>query len=303
MKNKTVLVTGATGYIGGNLVEKLISEDYTVHLIVRPNSHVDKLKKKFSNINLHVYDGSVDSLIQIFKGKGINTVFHLAASCVTEHKPKDISVLIESNILFGTQLLEAMVQSGVKNLINTGTYWQHFDGPEYNPVALYAATKEAFENIVKYYVEAYALNAITLKLYDTYGPNDSRNKIINLLYDTYKNNSILETSPGYQLLDLVYIDDIIEAFICAEILLNDEKKGSQKTYFVTSQQLITLRDVVKTFEDIIGEKLNLQWGKRNYRNREVLRPWNDGEILPNWEIKKNLSQGLKKLIEINEKIN
>lgn len=303
MKNKTVLITGATGYIGGNLVERLINEDYIIHLIVRPSSNVDKLKKKYPNITLHVYDGSIDSLIHIFDGNDINTVFHLAASCLTEHKSKDISVLIESNILFGTQLLEAMVQSGIKNFINTGTYWQHFDGPKYNPVALYAATKEAFENIIRYYVEAHALKAITLKLYDTYGPYDSRSKIINLLYDTYKNNSILETSPGYQLLDLVYIDDIIEAFICAEVLLNDEKKSFQKTYFVTSQQLISLREVVKTFEEIIEEKLNIQWGKRNYRDREVLEPWNNGEILPNWKTKNNLKQGLKKLIKINEETN
>ena len=61
----------------------------------------------------------------------------------------DIKEMINSNIMFGTQILEAMVLHSVPYFVNTGTYWQHFDGKSYNPNSLYAATKQSFQDILK----------------------------------------------------------------------------------------------------------------------------------------------------------
>ena len=69
---------------------------------------------------------------------------------------------MSSNITFGTQLVEAMVANGCYQFVNTGTSWQHYENDEYNPVNLYAATKQAFEDILRYYVETSALRVITL---------------------------------------------------------------------------------------------------------------------------------------------
>ncbi|MDZ5724904.1 NAD-dependent epimerase/dehydratase family protein [Acetobacterium sp. K1/6] len=96
-------------------------------------------------------------------------VVRLASLFVSEHNASDVDKLFMSNVVFGAHLLEAMKTLEVNYLINTGTNWQNYCGSEYNPVNLYAATKEAFEDIAKFYTQTTSLRMITLRLYDTYG--------------------------------------------------------------------------------------------------------------------------------------
>lgn len=292
----TVLVTGATGYIGKNLISKLIELNREVHILVRPTSQLVSFKKEFPKITIHVYDGTFESLNKVFKKFDIFTVFHLAAACIIEHKPEQIDELIGSNILLGSQLLEAMAINGVCNFINTGTSWQNPEGPIYNPVVLYAATKEAFEAIIKYYVQVFQLKSITLKLFDTYGPNDSRQKILNLLINNSESTSTLMMSPGNQLMDLVYIDDILSAFLKAEEYLLKCDNNFQKSFFVSSGKLISLKELIVKFEEVFQTKVDIQWGGRRYRKREVMIPWNQGEKVPEWAPKVTLTEGLKRIL-------
>src|SRR4051812_1833664 len=91
--------------------------------------------------------GSTERIVARLKACKPDVVFHLASLFVSDHRVQDVQNLVESNLLFGTQLLEAMAQAGVKRIINTGTSWQC---P--HPFNLYAATKQAFESILGYYV-------------------------------------------------------------------------------------------------------------------------------------------------------
>lgn len=297
-KNKHVVVTGASGYIGCNLVKQLIERQYQVSIIVRKSSTVDWMFRENPLVNIYIYDGTIQSLSVIFQKNQIDSVFHLAASCITQHTENDIATLIDSNILFGTQLVEAMIQHNIINLVNTGTYWQHYDGPNYNPVALYAATKEAFETILKYYKEAHRLNVVTLKLFDIYGPNDSRSKIINLLMGVLKENTSIEMSLGEQYLDLLFIDDVVEAFICAEQMLMD-KTNHQSSYFISSGKRIQLKELVKLIEKMANKKIQVSWGARPYRPREIMVPWCDNVTLVNWQPKISIEEGLAMIIRTN----
>jgi nucleoside-diphosphate-sugar epimerase len=148
------LVTGATGFVGSRLVKKLVCDGWVVHIIVRDGSKLTELKEIVGDIHIHEYDGSSSSMTEIVSSSNPSVVFHLASLFLSEHKSDQINDLIDSNITFGTQLLEAMVTCQVYNLVNTGTSWQHYQNEQYSPVNLYAATKQAFENIVQYYVEA-----------------------------------------------------------------------------------------------------------------------------------------------------
>ena len=220
-------------------------------------------------------------------------VFHLASLFLSQHRPDQINELIQSNINFPTVLLEAMRLAGVKSLINTGTSWQHYENSEYNPVNLYAATKQAFDTIIKYYVEAHQFNVCTLKLFDTYGPNDPRPKLISLLYKCAKEGVGIEMSPGEQIVDLVYIDDVVEAYCVAVEVLEKQVKG-HKTYGVTSKRPMTLREIVQIFEEITKMPLNVVWGGRPYREREVMRLWDTFETLPFWAPKIPFEIGIEK---------
>ena len=176
---RKAFVTGATGFIGKRLASKLITEGWEVHILVRESSKILK-EANISQMHIHVHDGSIGNLIDIIGTVKPSIVFHLASSFIAQHESKDVNELILSNILFPSQLLEAMNIAGVKGLINTGTSWQNYQSKAYDPVCLYAATKEAFEALIKYYENAHQFKVITLKLFDTYGPGDNRKKIFSL---------------------------------------------------------------------------------------------------------------------------
>lgn len=87
-----ILVTGATGFIGQNLISLLLKKNYEIHCIVRLNSDTSKLEK---NVQIFQYDESIDSLIKYFQEQQFDGVIHLASHT------KD------NELDFGTELLEA----------------------------------------------------------------------------------------------------------------------------------------------------------------------------------------------------
>ena len=219
MTCRRALITGVTGFIGSNLANRLIAEGWYVGAIVRPESNISQIKFMLNKIKIYQYDGTILSLQTAINDFLPDVVFHLASLASLNQSEEDIGTLLDANIIFGAKLLEAMRKEGVTNFINTGTVWQHYEGKQYSPVNLYAATKQAFEVILQYYVEAHKLKAITLTLSDTYGPKDPRDKLINLLLDGAKNRSVLEMTPGHQLISLTHITDVISAYLSASELL------------------------------------------------------------------------------------
>lgn len=267
-----VLVTGATGFVGSNLCRKLLEKNFEVFILVRKSSKFDYLEDIKNKLNIFIWDENIDELIEKLKKIEIKAVFHLASFIKTEHKKEEVEGLINSNILYGTKLLEAMKYIGIKIFINTGTYWQHYNSDEYNPVDLYAATKEAFEKIIKYYVEAEGIRCITLKLFDTYGENDKRPKLINLLNKFADEGKELDMSLGEQKLDLVHIDVVTDTFIKAYELLKNNEEIKNEIYGVSSGKQTSLRKIVENFEKKTGKKLKINWGTRPYRKREIMEP-------------------------------
>ena len=105
--------------------------------------------------------------------------------------------------------------------MNTGSYSQHYGGRAYSPVSLYAATKQAFQDILQFYCEVRGLRAVTLELPDTYGPDDKRPKLFSLLDRVARSGETLQMSPGEQLLDLLHVDDVVHGYeVAADGLLS-----------------------------------------------------------------------------------
>jgi CDP-paratose synthetase len=290
-----ILVTGATGFIGQNLISLLLNKNYEIHCIVRLNSDTSKLEK---NVQIFQYDENIDSLIEYFQEQQFDGVIHLASLFLATHMKDDISKLISSNIIFGTNLLEASKQSNIKWFIYTGTFWQNYEDKDYSPVNLYAATKEAFKNIAKFYTETSDLIFTTIKLNDTFGPNDTRNKIFNLWSQIAKTGETLEMSAGEQIIDISYIEDVISAYDILITHLNSDQKEEfkNKEFVVTNNEKMSLKELSKVFEEATNTKLNIKWGVRPYREREVMIPYTKGTIVPNWEQKYSLKEAIIKTI-------
>ncbi len=295
---KKTLLTGATGFVGSNLLKRLLKDNWDVSIIVRPQSNLNIIEDYLGYVHLYEHDGSTKNLINIVEHTKPDIVYHLSSLFLAQHESDDIEKLIQSNILFGTQLIEALVKNKIYNFVNTGTSWQHYNNEPYNPVCLYAATKQAFEDILKYYIETTPLKVITLKLYDTYGPDDSRKKLFYLLRKTANEQHPLDMSPGEQLIDLVYIDDVIDAYMVATNLFNSSDMLNKEEYAVSSGNLIKLKDLVQIYSEIIQKDIPINWGGRPYRNREMMIPWVTGKKLPKWFPKVNIQDGIRRMENI-----
>lgn len=275
-----IVITGATGFIGRNLVNSLRLE-HELYILVRTTTdytflHVD---------HVITFNDDIDNLTEIFRKERIDGIIHLASLYTAEHKSGQIKELILSNIYLGTVLLEACKDAGVKWFLNTGTIWQNYiaESPEYCPVNLYAATKQSFVDIAKYYTETSPLRFCTLKLCDTYGLGDTRRKILSLFKDIGESGEKLEMSPGEQKIDLIYIDDVITGFkFLMSKLAFSEKLETE--YVLTSGNPIRLKDLAALYEKISHKKLNIHWGGRAYRVREVMKPWRKGNILMTFKL-------------------
>lgn len=289
----SALVTGATGFVGSNLVKHLVKNGWRVHVITRPTSNINSLKKILRDISLYTHTGGSEAMMSIMEVAKPDIVYHLASVFLAHHDPKDVIPMIRGNLEFGTQLVDAMVKSGTYKMVNVGTSWQHYGNEDYNPVNLYAATKQAFEVILRFYLETSPLKVITLKLFDTYGPGDLRPKLFNLLKKVAEEQKPLAMSPGEQLIDIVYIDDVVSAFILAAERLLSGKSEKNEDYEVSSGKPIKLRNLVKIYEEVVGKKLPIEWGGRPYREREVMLPWNTGQALPGWVPRTALKEGIQ----------
>lgn len=282
MRDRRALVTGATGFIGSHLVRRLLTDAWQVHIIVRQGSDLSLLEKLQDRISIHVHDGKTECLAAIMKQAEPNVVFHLASLFLSKHAPEDVAGLVNSNILFGAQLIEAMAITGVPYLLNTGTAWQHYKKADYNPVNLYAATKQAFQDMLEYYIDAGKLKAITLKLCDTYGKNDTRPKIINLLVQHAHHTGPLALSAGEQYIDIVHINDVVQAYVVAADRLMAGHVKAHEIYSVTSGAPIKLKALAEKIQRWLELKYEIAWGARAYREREVMEPWR-GATLPGWK--------------------
>ena len=288
-----ILVTGASGFIGSNLVRAFRSLDWDVTIITRSKTRLNFQELSSSKLLVKIYDGNLDSLYQAFEVGIPDLVVHLSSMYLSEHKPDDIAEMMAANIVFPTKLLETMNHFGVQRLINTGTSWQNYRDNNYCPVNLYAASKQAFESIANYYVDSCKIKIVTLKLFDTYGPGDNRPKLFTLLRRSLLDGTELEMSPGEQLIDLVYVDDVVNAYLCAVNLFHEE--FSHQSYAVGASERVTLRELVEIYQNIVGRKISIKWGSRPYRTREVMVPWNSSDKLPQWSPKIGLIEGISNM--------
>jgi nucleoside-diphosphate-sugar epimerase len=278
---QTALITGATGFIGGHLVRHLVRVGWKVHALARQVSTDTDIARAAT---WHIYKDDYKSVSEAVNTSEPDVVFHLASLFISEHRPEDIDQLVNSNLRFGMHLLEAMHQHNVRQLINTGTNWQHYNNAVYDPVNLYAATKQAFEAMVDYYCLAHDLAAITLKLYDTYGPKDNRNKLLKILIQATISGEVVELTGGEQSIIAIHVCDVNRAFLTAAKMLTNtcSMHGEHKNYSLSNARSYTVKEIVKIIKNIKNSELKVNWGSRPYRTREVMRQPTIIPTLPGW---------------------
>ena len=261
-----IFITGANGFLGSNLVKHFLDTGHKVIAVIRAGGSQENL----SNLNCMVieYDESISSLQKHLNAN--TTVIHTAAYYVAEHKEEDVAILGSSNIQYGLNLLEAMRLSGAKKIINIGTTWQGYEGQDRRPVNLYAATKQAFEDFIAYYCDAEGFSSISLRLNDTYGEEDKRMKLVKLLINSGITQTTLNMSPGEQRVNLTHISDVCNAISISVKKL--PKENDLKIYNLINKDEYSLKDLVQIIEGELKINIPVNFGAREYREREVMEP-------------------------------
>lgn len=296
MATGNICITGATGFIGSNLVKAMqVHGGYAITAIARSIDACEKIKSL--NVECYLDDGDTEQLIKYFQQRKFDTIIHLASLYLKDHQSHQIENLISSNVLFGIRLLEASVKSSVKSFINTGTFWQHFDNKIYSPVNLYAASKQAFEMIARYYQESSGIFFTTLYLNDTYGPGDTRKKILNL-WKAMKDTDRMDMSPGEQKVNLLHIRDVVRGYLRLIHLVQSGNlpNDAAVSYVLKSKEELTLRQLAVLFEQIAQKKLNINWGGLPYKDREIMMIWDGGTTVEGWEPIMTLEEGIAELV-------
>jgi nucleoside-diphosphate-sugar epimerase len=221
--------------------------------------------------------------------------FHLATHFVAQHALTEIDALAEANIAFPMRLAESLADTGRARFVNAGSAWQHVESAPYRPKGLYAATKQAFDDVLAAYTWSDRLEVVSLRFFDTYGPNDPRGKVVDALVRAATNGESIDMGSGEQLIDLVHVADAVAALIVAADATVDA--GAPSRFAVSSGQPVSLRELAEIVGRVAGQQLDARWGARADRPDEMLTPWDAGPPLPGWLPKISLEDGLRELVD------
>jgi len=276
-----ILITGANGYIAKNLIKKISNNTkHNLTLLVREDSNIDDLLKYVDIENIIFYDGSIKSMRNLANYK-IDLVFHLANYYPDSIRPNIPEEIISSNLTLIANVVTVLqdnTNSDIKNrnfrIINVTSYVIS----DRDENSLYKHTKKSAFNYLR------NQNCQNYILYDTYGENDPRPKLINYLinYSNTGEKFNMKYSEDSQI-NLVYIKDVIDAFILAI------DKNQKNDIFEIRCETLTLKEVVNTFNKISEKQVNVIWPKKNLKNTIKINIYNSPK---NWKAKYSLITGL-----------
>lgn len=293
-----VLLTGATGFVGRHLARSLVARGVTVVALVRPGS---RRTVPPGVVAVPVPESAAD-LEAAVRAARPHVCVHLATHFVAQHRPDDVATLLEANVVFGARLAEALVAVSGIPLVDVGTVWEHVDNDRYQPANLYAASKQALADLLVAYSLRQGLPLARITLTDTYGPDDDRPRLVPLLVSAASTGADVPLSSGTQLIDLVHVTDVVEAFELMIARLTDEHDplvpvpdGTTRVG-LSSGAPVTVRELVATLDRLSGRPLAVRWGARPDRKVEMRQPWDPGPPLAGWRPRVGLEAGLRALL-------
>lgn len=289
-----ILITGSTGYVGQVLVPKLVALSYEILVIT---TSILKAKERYgTKVKYFDYTKETSCLLQeeveMFEPA---VVIHLASHLTASDEYDDMLKLLDANIHFTCNILNAIKNTKVELFINTGSSSEYYRGDDNLDAAyLYSATKSASRVFIDYYSQAFDFNYITVVPYTIYGGNINQGKIVDIIYRTLFSSSSIDLSPGEQILDFIHVQDVTDFYL---LLLKHVNKLENKTVFHLGTGVgNSLKEVASKIESITKKRTNINWGGVDYRARDVkfaVANVSKQILAFNWKPKITLEDGLK----------
>lgn len=293
-----VIVTGASGYIGLTLCRRLLGLGDEVHALLRPSTDTRRLGAAAPALVCHEYAGRTDDIAHIVERSKADVCLHLAGLPRPVHRRQDVTPMIEANVLLSAQLAEVLSEAGI-GLVSTGSFSEFDETGHPAADSLYGVTKHACRDVLSFFTTVRQWPAITLTLFDVYGPGDWRDKLLGQLLRAAASGEPIGTTPGLQQVDLVHVSDVVEAYLVAarRLVQSETPPGTHESWLVDTGRRLTLRELVLLLERLLDRRIPVGWGELPYRPRQRLTQLSAGGRLPAWSPTVRLEDGLAELAD------
>ncbi len=289
-KLQTIILTGATGFLGSHLLEALLLKGYKVIILKRSTSNVWRITHLLNRVVS--YDVDVQSLELAFEQQRIDVVIHTA--CHYGRNSDAIHQIVESNLMFGLQILDASLKFNTDIFFNTDTLLQKH-------LNVYTLSKKQFVEWLQQ--QSNKIQVINLKLEHMYGPKDDSTKFVPWVLSQLKSNvPEIKLTKGEQLRDFIYIEDVVSAYLT----VLEKAHGLEKfnDLDVGTGKLVSVKSFLEKLKTIFEFKYGttatkLAFGALPYREGELMTVEVDNSALQalGWLASTKLEDGLTRIIK------
>ncbi|MBZ5557433.1 MAG: GDP-mannose 4,6-dehydratase [Acidobacteriia bacterium] len=309
LANKTVLVTGAAGFIGSHLTERLVALGARTRILVRYTSRGDCgwLTGTPAAAGVEVFRADLGDRRVIANAlRGADVVLHLAALIGIPYSYEAPSSYVRTNVEGTMNLLEAARDAGVSRFVHTSTSEvygtaQSIPIGEDHPLCAqspYAASKIAADKFAESFNRAFGLPVVTVRPFNTYGPRQSARAVVPTIVLQALDGGPVKLGNVTPTRDMIYVDDTVDGFIRAAGA--DAAVGS--VINLGTGREISIRDLAAAIGRVVGRPLDLRVEEPRVRvpGSEVERlcaSTSRARSLLQWEAATPLEEGLRRTVE------
>ena len=316
---KSVLLTGAGGFIGSHLTEHLVELGANVKAFVRYNSRNDwgmleLLPKKDKLDEIEIIMGDLKDADAVrHAAKNVDIIFHLGSLIAIPYSYIHPRETIETNILGALSILTAAKENGIEKLVHTSTS-EVYGTARYVPIdenhplqgqSPYSASKIGADKIAESFYNSFDLPVAIIRPFNTYGPRQSARAVIPTIITQALTKEKIFLGSLHPTRDYTYVGDVVEGFV----KVAESPKSVGEVINIGSNFEISIGDLANKIISLTGKNAEIVADPVRVRpqDSEVERLWCDNtkaKRLLGWEPKTSLDEGLEKTIEwISDNIN
>lgn len=281
-----VLLTGATGFLGSHILSALLENNVDVVALKRSSSDMWRIKHLADRVRF--YDVDQVPVDKAFAENSIDTVIHTA--CQYGRKNEPIAEIVESNLMFGLNVLEAAVNHKTSLFVNTDSFLK-------KNISAYSLSKKQFVEWTHRFSGDIAV--ANMKVEHMYGPKDDANKFVSwFISELDKKTPEIKLTKGVQLRDFIYIDDVVSAYLC--VLKNSAKIKGFQEFEIGTGMSVSVKEFIERLKSIYDKTVAktdvvLNFGAIPYRESEVMSMTVDTKKIKafGWDIKTLPEKGLE----------